>query len=298
MLIDVTVEHRITEVGILLQSVEQNYSVILHTVILACSPFPSNYRSHRHARDIKINIGVCACSKHNSSRNRSLILGELLVSAVLVEAYTMAIKFHSIDVNLLIISILATPRINAVAASINNDLYFGPYLDIYPPVDLSQNQFDCIPQSAGNRTCPLYIALTMSFGGEYFSSGVVPGVQYALDQINANPDLLPGYSLHYTLTDSQVQLNARQNLATYAIYATIEYDATLAHSIIIFCLIQCNRTVSLRALHTQLFNPPTKIAAMGSGCSIATEASAEVSHFYNITQVGDDKYNMTLYTNQ
>ena len=57
---------------------------------------------------------------------------------------------------------------------------------------------------------------------------------------------------------------------------------------IIFCLIQCNRTVSLRALHAQLFNPPTKIAAMGSGCSIATEASAEVSHFYNITQVGDD----------
>ena len=147
-----------------------------------------------------------------------------MVSAVLIEVYTMAIKFHSIDVNLLIISILATPRINAVAASINNDdLYFGPYLDIYPPVDLSQNQFDCIPQSAGNRTCPLYIALTMSFGGEYFSSGVVPGVQYALDQINANPDLLPGYSLHYTLTDSQVQLNARQNLATYVIYATIEY---------------------------------------------------------------------------
>ena len=100
---------------------------------------------------------------------------------------------------------------NAVAASNNDDLHFGPYLEIYPPVDLSQNQFDCIPhvEPTEIRTCPLYIALTMSFGGEYFSSGVVPGVQYALDQINADPDLLPGYSLHYTLTDSQVQLNTR-----------------------------------------------------------------------------------------
>ena len=50
-------------------------------------------------------------------------------------------------------------------------------------------------------------------------------------------------------------------------------------------ILQCNRTVSLKALHTQIINPPTKIAAIGSGCSIATEASAEVSHFYNITQV-------------
>ena len=43
--------------------------------------------------------------------------------------------------------------------------------------------------------------------------------------------------------------------------------------------------MSLKAFHSQIINPPTKIAAIGSGCSIATEASAEVSHFYNITQV-------------
>ena len=54
---------------------------------------------------------------------------------------------------------------------------------------------------------------------------------------------------------------------------------------VVFFSIQCNRTVSLRVLHTQIINSPTKIAAIGSGCSIATEASAEVSHFYNITQV-------------
>ena len=114
----------------------------------------------------------------------------------------MAIKFHFIRANLLITLIFAIPRLNAIAASNNDD--FGPYLEVYPPVDLSQNQLDCVPET--NRTCPLYIALSMSFGGEYFSGGIVPGVQYALDQINADPDLLAGYSLHYTLTDSEVQL--------------------------------------------------------------------------------------------
>ena len=56
-------------------------------------------------------------------------------------------------------------------------------------------------------------------------------------------------------------------------------------SFLVIHLTQCNRTVSLGAFHTQIINPPTKIAAIGSGCSIATEPSAEISHFYNITQV-------------
>ena len=49
--------------------------------------------------------------------------------------------------------------------------------------------------------------------------------------------------------------------------------------------IQCNRTVSLNALHSQLFHEPKKLAVIGSGCSLATEPAAEVSHYYNITQV-------------
>lgn len=81
---------------------------------------------------------------------------------------------------------------------------FGPYLEVYPSANLSRSQLGCTPQPADNRTCPLYIALMMSFGGEYDSSGVIASVQYALDQINTDPDLLPGYWLHYTLTDSQV----------------------------------------------------------------------------------------------
>ena len=34
----------------------------------------------------------------------------------------------------------------------------------------------------------------------------IAGVQAALDEINSRDDLLPGYTLHYTLTDSKVLL--------------------------------------------------------------------------------------------
>ena len=67
-----------------------------------------------------------------------------------------------------------------------------PYIQIYPPVNESDG-----------RT-PLYFALMLSFGGQFTSIGALPGVQIALDYINSQPDILPGYSLHYTLTDSQV----------------------------------------------------------------------------------------------
>lgn len=78
---------------------------------------------------------------------------------------------------------------------------FGSYLDIYPAVNATaEGQLSCVT----SERCPLYIALTMSFGFEYFSGGVVAAVRYALDQINNDSSLLPGYSLHYTLTDSKV----------------------------------------------------------------------------------------------
>ena len=67
-----------------------------------------------------------------------------------------------------------------------------PYLQVYPPVNESDG-----------RT-PLYFALMLSFGGQLTSIGALPGVQIALDYINSQSDILPGYSLHYTLTDSQV----------------------------------------------------------------------------------------------
>ena len=69
-----------------------------------------------------------------------------------------------------------------------------PYLQLYPPVNASDG-----------RT-PLYFALMLSFGGDYKSIGALPGVQIALDYVNSQPSILPGYSLHYTLADSQVYI--------------------------------------------------------------------------------------------
>ena len=50
----------------------------------------------------------------------------------------------------------------------------------------------------------LVFGLIMSFGGNIDSSGAVPGVRVALDRINNDTSLLPGYTLHYALSDSRV----------------------------------------------------------------------------------------------
>ena len=74
------------------------------------------------------------------------------------------------------------------------------YLEVYPdPRD---------PDVLKGRT-PLYFALIQSLGGpqgESDFSGTVAGVKIALDRINENKSLLPGYTLHYTLGNSQVML--------------------------------------------------------------------------------------------
>ena len=85
----------------------------------------------------------------------------------------------------------------------------GPYKEIYPYVDVTRDQQSCVPDPAAgvDGTCPLYIALMMSFGGDFVSSGVIPGVQLAINQINSDPSILSGYTLHYTLLDTQVLHN-------------------------------------------------------------------------------------------
>ena len=51
----------------------------------------------------------------------------------------------------------------------------------------------------------LFFSLITSFSENFDSSGVVPGVNVALDIINSNDsNLLNGYSLHYILSDSEV----------------------------------------------------------------------------------------------
>ena len=62
----------------------------------------------------------------------------------------------------------------------------------------------------------IFFSLIVSFSETFNSSGVVPGVNVALDIINSNDsNLLSGYSLHYILSDSQVRLI--ENVYSYKI---------------------------------------------------------------------------------
>ena len=82
---------------------------------------------------------------------------------------------------------------------------------------LSNNTFyPPLNESGGLR--PLVFGLIMSFGGNIDSSGAVPGVRVALDRINSDSSLLPGYYLHYALSDSQVYeqpMPFYRSIATY-----------------------------------------------------------------------------------
>ena len=68
----------------------------------------------------------------------------------------------------------------------------GKVFRVYPPVT--------------NESTSLYFAFMQSFSGGYSSSGGIPGVMVALDEINtANSSVLPGYTLHYALSDNAVR---------------------------------------------------------------------------------------------
>ena len=69
-----------------------------------------------------------------------------------------------------------------------------PYLQVYPE-----------PENRDVNKTALYFALVLSFGGQYLSSGSIPGVQVALDQINSDASILPGYELRYTLIETVVR---------------------------------------------------------------------------------------------
>lgn len=103
-------------------------------------------------------------------------------------------------------SLLLAIIVTVTAASMNTVYNYGPYDHVYPYVDITQNRSTCVVSE--NNTCPLYIALMMSSGGDVDSRGIIPAVQMAIDQINSEPNMLPGYSLHYILKTTKVSYTA------------------------------------------------------------------------------------------
>ena len=72
-----------------------------------------------------------------------------------------------------------------------------PYLQALPRVYPNNTTGD-------PGTKPLYFGLMQSFGGSFDGTRNYLGVQVALDQINNDSTMLPGYTLHYTRSDSKV----------------------------------------------------------------------------------------------
>ena len=48
---------------------------------------------------------------------------------------------------------------------------------------------------------------------------------------------------------------------------------------------QCDLVEALQSFHRQVFEEPTKLGIIGSGCSVSTEPTASISHHYNLVQV-------------
>ena len=90
--------------------------------------------------------------------------------------------------------------LSILLVSTHCSLSFDPdnYLEVYP--DPRQTE------ELGRK--PLYFALIQSLGGpdsQLDGSGTLAGVKVALDGINNDSSLLPGYSLHYTFANSKVR---------------------------------------------------------------------------------------------
>ncbi len=94
----------------------------------------------------------------------------------------------------LLISLVLLPAQVQLLSSDPADDYYEVYPDPKDPEVL-------------NGRVPLYFALLQSLGGKYsqfVGPGVLAGVKVALDRINNESSMLPGYTLHYVAANSKV----------------------------------------------------------------------------------------------
>ena len=127
---------------------------------------------------------------------------------------------HYLDLSLSTMSILLTTLLvqNILRAQITAASTSGShYLSVYPNVS----------ELASNESVSLYFGLMLSLSGDDESSGALAGIQAALDEINSRDDLLPGYTLHYTLTDSEVRLIIENYHSFILLYTVQSYSCSL-----------------------------------------------------------------------
>ncbi|XP_045169714.2 gamma-aminobutyric acid type B receptor subunit 1-like [Mercenaria mercenaria] len=92
----------------------------------------------------------------------------------------------------------------------------------------------------------------LSITGESWNGGdsCLTAIHMAIDDVNANQDILNGYNLTYKWFDSK-----------------------------------CHPGVSVYRLSQKLSKDPPYVMLLGAGCSVASEATAQVSYFWNLTQI-------------
>jgi len=89
------------------------------------------------------------------------------------------------------------------------------YEQVYPPVN------------ENDSTTDVFFALMVSFSSRFNSSANVVGVKVALDMINSDPYLLPGYTLHYVLSDSEVSWKQPVRLWSQQINITMFFNSCI-----------------------------------------------------------------------
>ena len=108
----------------------------------------------------------------------------------------------------------------------------------------------------------LYFSLMVSTAPGLNTAVVAPAVELTLENINSDPTMLPGYTLHYTrVADTKVS-TTNCCLKVYSLF-TFCCDTT-----------QCNSTRALQLFHEELQCNKTVLSVIGGGCSTATELVA------------------------
>ena len=78
--------------------------------------------------------------------------------------------------------------------------------DLLPELGNFSRVYPSVNESNSSSTTPLYFGLMGASEDSDYLNTTVTAVQLALDEINSESHLLRGYSLHYTLTTSQVRI--------------------------------------------------------------------------------------------